>query len=156
MLRSFGMTLCVLCIYWAAGLLWQGVTLRPLDDAGTVIDPGRERPLIRLAGVGCLVGVGSLVWMLIRLGERGKGWWLDDAIAEMAQFSGVVGILLGILLALGVARSDQTVAMPYRRLLLLDPVIVVGSFWLCWRIRTRRGRIWKYASKPGNEGFDAS
>lgn len=148
MLRRLAFGICCSLIFFATGILQNGVTSGAWDEGGHRLAP--EGPVHR-AIVACVVGLvamATLLWALGRTRSPGAGRRLADTLADAVLFLTCVGSLLGIVAALAIARVGGSLDVSYRWFLAIDAAVVVAGSWLSWRSRSRS---WRPGHRAGDE-----
>ncbi len=133
MIRLMLISLCLFLVFHAAGGLQEGATSRMWDEAGTVL--ADDRPWWRLRVIACLILFADFLWVVVRIGERGEGWYLDEVVAEAALFLGVVETLLAVVTICGFIHAGQAIAPAYYWFLGIDVAIAAAAGWLAYRLR---------------------
>jgi len=124
MLRRVSLLFCYPLLFFATGVLQNGVTSGAWDEGGHRMSPTGPAHRAILACVTGRVALATALWVIGRMQEPGVRRPPGDAVAEATLFLSCVGALLAAVAGLAIARVGGPLDASYRWFLAVDSAIV--------------------------------
>ena len=129
-LHAMKCLLLMFLLLFSAGMTREGVALRQWDEAGTVMNPGDDRPWSRFVGIEALMLLGMLIWNSFGPGELSRGWAVRSVLARALVFRASAACLLLVAMISGFQVASGDVANAYRWMFAIESALVpLGFGW---------------------------